>query len=337
MYNVGVIGLGLIAYGIDKDPNRKIIWSHIKAYKSIENIRISSVCDVKKSLVDSIQKECDIPNGYTDYKEMLKSNKFDIVSICTPIQTHFDIIKECIKNGVKVIFCEKTISYSLEESKEIVELCDKHNVIIAVNYIFRWDNLIQEIKGLLDSNAIGNIYSLVGYGATALHTSTSHLIDLLLYFSGSDIEYVVGDIQKDFVRNVHGISDVGGTGMIKFKSNSIGFIKGTSSSPMKYMFELDILGENGRIRLYNNGSSYDLYKFSSSENSSGSKYEHLDLVYSKHNTTPNERMIDAILSLIEGIETGKQPVSNIKTAIESIEVIESIKLSSMNGNIIKFQ
>lgn len=25
MYNVGVIGLGLIAYGIDKDPNRKII------------------------------------------------------------------------------------------------------------------------------------------------------------------------------------------------------------------------------------------------------------------------------------------------------------------------
>lgn len=32
MYNVGVIGLGLIAYGIDKEPNRKIIWSHIKAY-----------------------------------------------------------------------------------------------------------------------------------------------------------------------------------------------------------------------------------------------------------------------------------------------------------------
>ncbi|MDH3000595.1 glycerol-3-phosphate dehydrogenase [Chelonobacter oris] len=161
-------------------------------------------------------------------------------------------------------------------------------------------------------------------------------MDLLLYFSDSEIEYVVGDVQNDFVRNVHGISDVGGTGMIKFKSNSVGFIKGTGSSPMKYMFEIDILGENGRIRLYNNGSSYDLYTFSSSENSSGSKYESLDLVYSKHNATPNERMVDAILSLIEGVETGKQPVSNIQTAIESVKVIESIKSSPNNGILIKF-
>ena len=29
MYKVGIIGLGQIAYFIDKDPNRKIIWSHI--------------------------------------------------------------------------------------------------------------------------------------------------------------------------------------------------------------------------------------------------------------------------------------------------------------------
>ena len=37
MYKVGIIGLGQIAYHIDKDPNRKIIWSHIKAYEKIES------------------------------------------------------------------------------------------------------------------------------------------------------------------------------------------------------------------------------------------------------------------------------------------------------------
>ncbi|WP_238327301.1 Gfo/Idh/MocA family protein [Rodentibacter pneumotropicus] len=336
MLNVGIIGLGLIAYGIDKEPNRKIIWSHIKAYNSVEATKIVSICDINKSLVDTIQAECDIQYGYTNYKEMLKANKFDIISICTPIQTHFEIIKDCINNGVKAIFCEKTISYSLEEALEIVNLCEKHNVILAVNYIFRWDNLIQEIKNLLDSNAIGKIYSLVGYGATALHTSTSHLIDLLLYFSDSEVEYVIGDIQSDFVREVHGISDVGGTGMIKFKSGIMGFIKGTSSSPMKYMFEIDILGENGRIRLYNNGLSYDLYRFSNTKNSSSSKDENLDLVYSKNNTTPNERMIEAVLSLVKGLKAGKQPISNIKTAIESLKIIEGIKESSISGSVIRF-
>ncbi|WP_273395836.1 hypothetical protein [Actinobacillus porcinus] len=56
MINVGVIGLGLITYGIDKDPTRKIIWSHIKAYNSIECVNISSICDINKELVHSIKK-----------------------------------------------------------------------------------------------------------------------------------------------------------------------------------------------------------------------------------------------------------------------------------------
>lgn len=336
MLNVGVIGLGLIAYDIDKDPNRNIIWSHIKAYQHINDVNITSVCDINRKVVDLIRNECEIKNGYIDYKEMLRDNKFDIVSICTPIQTHFEIIKECIKNGVKAIFCEKTISYSLDEIKEITELCEKNNVIIAINYIFRWDKFIQEVKKLLDSNSIGKIYSLVGYGSTALHTSTSHLIDLLVYFADSKIEYVIGEIQQDFIRNVHGIPDVGGMGMIKFKSGATAFIKGTSLSPIKYMFEIDILGEHGRIRLYNNGMSYDIFKFSSCENSIGKNYESLELVYSKHNDVPNQRMIDAILNIIQGLTNGEQPISNIKTATESVKIIEGIKESSIKRKIVKF-
>lgn len=41
MYKVGIIGLGQIDYSIDKYPNRKIIWPHIKAYQSIAKKEIS--------------------------------------------------------------------------------------------------------------------------------------------------------------------------------------------------------------------------------------------------------------------------------------------------------
>ena len=112
---------------------------------------------------------------------MLNENKFDIVSICTPIQTHFEIVKKCIETGVKAIFCEKTLSYSLEEAEEMLRLCKENNVIFGVNYILRWDILNKRIKELLKNNIIGKIYTMVGYGATALHTSTSHLIDLIVY------------------------------------------------------------------------------------------------------------------------------------------------------------
>ena len=35
----------------------------------------------------------------------------------------------------------------------------------------------------------------------------------------------------------------------------------------------NILGENGRIKLYNNGLAYDLYQYSTEINTAGTNYE----------------------------------------------------------------
>ncbi|MBA1051027.1 Gfo/Idh/MocA family oxidoreductase, partial [Escherichia coli] len=159
MYNVGIIGLGQIAYSIDNDPARKITWSHINAYKKSKNTQVSSICDIDETQVKKISQECDIYSGYTDYREMLKNEDLDIVSICTPINTHVQIIKDCIKHNVKAIFCEKTISYSLDDSSEIVELCKKNNVVLAVNHVRRWDDFNQKIKNIITQDNYGDIYT----------------------------------------------------------------------------------------------------------------------------------------------------------------------------------
>ena len=251
------------------------------------------------------------------------------MSICTPIEFHYDIAKKCMETGVKAIFCEKTLSYSIEEAKSISELSKKYNIVFAVNYILRWDNINKQIKKLIEENAIGKIYTIVGYGATALHTSASHIIDLMLYFTNSEAEYVVGEKQTDFIREVHGVSDHGGCGIIKFKSGTIGFIKAVSTSPFKYMLEMDIMGENGRIRLYNNGNSFELYQYKQVDNNeAGSGYESLILTKQYNRDYQNERMLDAVHNIIECLENGGQPISNASTALESVKIIEGIKLSS---------
>ena len=336
MYKVGIIGLGQIAYHIDKDPNRKIIWSHIKAYQKIDSTDIISICDVNESLVYQIGQECGINSRYSNYNTMLEENNFDIVSICTPIQTHYEIVKKCVDTGVKAIFCEKTLSYTIKEAEEIERICRENNVVLAVNYILRWDSINLEIKNLIENNAIGKIYSMVGYGATALHTSTSHLIDLMVYFSNSKPEWVIGEKQKDFIRIAHGVKDCGGIGLIKFETGIMGFIKGTSSSPYKYMLELDILGEEGRIKLYNNGATYDLYQYSTEPSSAGTNYESLRLVKTVNKENENERMIDAINNIISCLENGGQPLANGASSINSIKIIEGLKLSNDIRNVVLF-
>lgn len=336
MYKVGVVGLGQIAYHIDKDPNRKIIWSHINAYQAIKSTNIIAICDINESLVLEIGQECGINSRYTNYNTMLEENNFDIVSICTPIQTHYEIVKKCVETGVKAIFCEKTLSFSLSEAQEIERLCRENNVILAVNHILRWDSINQEIKKLLENNVIGKIYSMVGYGATALHTSTSHLIDLMVFFADSKPKWVVGEKQKDFIRIAHGVKDHGGMGLIKFETGIMGFIKGTSSSPYKYMLELDILGEKGRIKLYNNGFTYDLFQYSTEPSSAGTNYESLRLVQTVNKERENERMVDAVLNIISCLENGGQPLANGASSINSIKIIEGLKLSNDIGNVVFF-
>ena len=256
---------------------------------------------MNKSRVEEVQKECDIKIGYTNYEEMLEKNKFDIVSICTPIQAHYSIVKKCIETGVKTIFCEKTLSYSLEEAEGMKKLCKEKNIVFGVNYILRWDSLNKEIKKMLENDAIGKIYTMTAYGATALHTSTSHLIDLMVYFANSKTEWIIGEIQKDFVRNVHGVEDFGGVGTVKFNSGIIGFIKGVSTSPFKYMLELDILGEKGRIILYNNGLSFDLYQYSKNINTAGKNYE--DLVSLTSKAPKNDTILKINLGVIHDLSS----------------------------------
>ncbi|KQI93374.1 hypothetical protein AM262_23750 [Escherichia coli] len=107
MYNVGIIGLGQIVYSIDNDPARKITWSHINAYKKSKDTQVISICDIDETQVKKISQECDIYSGYTDYREMLKNEDLDIVSICTPINTHVQIIKDCIKQMSKLYFVRR--------------------------------------------------------------------------------------------------------------------------------------------------------------------------------------------------------------------------------------
>lgn len=323
MYNVGIIGLGQIAYSIDNDPARKITWSHINAYKKSKDTQVISICDIDETQVKKISQECDIYSGYTDYREMLKNEDLDIVSICTPINTHVQIIKDCIKHNVKAIFCEKTISYSLDDSSEIVELCKENNVVLAVNHVRRWDDFNQKIKNIITQDNYGDIYTIDCYGGTALHTSTSHLIDLMCFFSDSEPEWSIGCKQQDYVRNVHGVHDYGGTGFIKFKNGIIGIVKSNSSSEFNICFEIDIACKNGRVIITDAGDTCEFYKFTHSNSSSGSHYKTLSLVH-KIYKNQTERMINAVNNIVMALKKDQQVKSTGQTSLASIKIISGI-------------
>lgn len=239
-YKVGIIGCGRMGWLFDEDPLMKKPTSHAGGYSICKKTDIVAVCDINKERLKGISERYKIKSMYTNYKEMLKKEKLEIVSICTPPDTHAEICIETAKSGVKAIFCEKPIATSLKEAEEMIEECKKNNVQLIIDHQRRWDICFKEIKKILENNLIGEVDIVNAFPTVGLVNGGAHLFDLLRYYFG-DVEYVSGSILPDES------SDPGGRGFVKFKKGPMCFI---DSSWRNYsLFVANIYGMDGMLKV----------------------------------------------------------------------------------------
>lgn len=178
MYKVGVIGCGGIASLYNELTNNKNVLTHMSAYQNNNLTKIEAICDIDKDRLVGCGEYRNINNCYTDYKKMLVENDFDIVSICTPSNIRYELIKGCIDRDVKVILVEKPLTLSLEETNKIIELERISSSFIYINYSRRHINSILEIKNKISSFELGGIQSITINYNKGTFNNGSHFIDL---------------------------------------------------------------------------------------------------------------------------------------------------------------
>jgi len=189
----GIIGCGRIAGAYDV-PNSGLIRTHASGMINNKDIDLRSACDVNLRIATGFCELWDIPNVYSDYNDMLNEENFDLVSICTPVDHHLDIVKACLENNVRNICIEKPSFLNLSELTEIKELLSKHErkVNIWINYIRRYIEGMQELKESLDSE-VETIQSVRAFYTKGLKNNGAHLLDLIIWLFGDPIE--IKDVQ----------------------------------------------------------------------------------------------------------------------------------------------
>ena len=135
MLRAGIIGCGFI--GVEAPD------SHLHAYEDCPDTELVAVCDNSVDRLDNTKFHYPITElgGFSlvlvervlDYTDMVKSERLDIVSVCTPPETHCQIVCD-IAPYVKAIYCEKPIALTLEDADKMIGTCHKHNVILQINH-----------------------------------------------------------------------------------------------------------------------------------------------------------------------------------------------------------
>lgn len=141
---IGVIGAGAIAEN-----------AHLAGYALIPELcEVTAICDVNKARAEEMAKKFNIPEVYTDHKEMLAKADIDAVSICTPNVFHApQTIDAC--NAGKHVLCEKPMATSEEDCEAMIEAAVRNNVQLMVGFTHRFYNYNQKAKALLEEGIIG--------------------------------------------------------------------------------------------------------------------------------------------------------------------------------------
>lgn len=125
-------------------------------------------------------------NSKDDIDDIL--NKFDVdyVFVCTPTDTHYDIIKKCI-NHRKNVFCEKPFTGDFNKAKELYEISKKNNVNIFVDNVFLYRYEFINIQNTTFTNIkfIWNKYENI-FKENLLNRLLYHDLYLLLSLSNND-------------------------------------------------------------------------------------------------------------------------------------------------------
>ena len=105
--------------------------------------------------------------SYGSWEEMLdkelilpKSERIDFVSIVTPNHTHFSISKAFLESGIHVI-CDKPMTYSLAEAKQLVEIVQNSDAIFALTHNYTGYPMVKQARHMVNNGDLGKLIKVI--------------------------------------------------------------------------------------------------------------------------------------------------------------------------------
>jgi len=194
-----------------------------------------------------------------DFNKALKDDRVTGVVICSPTSTHVDIIERSCAAG-KHVFCEKPISYTVEETTKCYSAAERNNVQLFCGLNRRFDPAFRKIYAKVKAGEIGTpqllthnnrdhpepkeAFLAAASGGMFLDVGI-HSIDICSWICGeqpTEISAMAHASKEMYVKQ--GDVDVFGV-MLKYPSGLVAYTNSCRYAPYGYDQRLEVLGNKG--------------------------------------------------------------------------------------------
>jgi len=253
-YRAAIIGCGRVAWMLEDDPLEIRPCTHMGAYTAPvmreRGIEVVAACDTDPVRLEEFGRRYGVRALYRDYREMLRREKPDVLSICAYATERREMVMDALRAGVRGIWCEKAFAASVDEAALMTRAVEDAGAALIVSHSRRFNEVYAKVKEIVDSGGIGELKYIVShFSGSLLHTGT-HAFDVMRMLAGP-ITWVEGSPEESMGAFVWDRSaDRGGRAFVGFEGTAYGVV--CADTRAYFLFEFDVVGTSGRIRVGNN-------------------------------------------------------------------------------------
>ena len=148
------IKVGVIGYGGAFNMGR----THLKEMRKAGMTPVA-VCDLDEERLVVAEEEFPGIATYVKYKEMLKKEDINLITIITPHDSHAQIALDCLRAG-KSVCCEKPLALTTNECDRMTAAAKKNGVILSTYHNRHWDGCIMHALKKIRSGVIGDVFRI---------------------------------------------------------------------------------------------------------------------------------------------------------------------------------
>jgi predicted dehydrogenase len=232
--------------------------AHLPGYVADPSVDLVAICDVVPERAAAMAEQFGARRVYTRPDDLLSDPDVEMVDVCTPTDTHFELGMAAIAAG-KHVLCEKPIARDAREAYALARAAETAGVKTKVGFTFRYSPALRQIRAWIEDGTLGEIFhihgleqnsqfldanfplrqvpagidfqpkhpipqSIVGYG--------SHLVDLVRWMGGeykAVVSTMSNYVPERIVRGYEGMQrinvDDGTVALVEFASGAQGMLQ----------------------------------------------------------------------------------------------------------------
>jgi predicted dehydrogenase len=282
----------------------------------------------------------------TDWHAAVRRDDIDAVLVLTYPDSHAEISIAALQAG-KHVLCEKPLAYSEEQGRAMLRAAQEANRVLKCGFNHRHHPAVLEAHRLFREGALGKPvfgrgrYGIGGRAGIAqewrsdpkiapggqLMEQGVHLVDLFRWFLGETVE-VTGMVST----NLWPIQPLEDNGFLLMRSRD-GVVASVHASTTQWinLFEFEVYGEKGSLRVEALGASYGVEKLHYSEHDPNGPFAYKTTEYRGGDVSWKNEWNEFMRAIAQGVE----PLGSGADGLRAMSVVNAAYSASKTGQAVR--